>query len=100
MSDLVLCPTCGRRGSERWGNTGIEAESVRGVVGISGYLSTYACPDPFHDLADRAGELMEYYRLRERLDDLLPYTDEYGKTEIKLMMLRRALLDSMEAPRD
>lgn len=42
--------------------------------------------------------LREYYGLRERLDELLPYTDEYGKAEIKLMKIRRDIATLRASP--
>ncbi len=38
--------------------------------------------------------LREYYELREKLDDLLPYTDDYGRAEVHLLKVQAALLES------
>lgn len=42
-------------------------------------------------------ELRKYYDLREKLDKLLPYTDEYGRTELKLMDVQTALAEAPKA---
>jgi len=60
-----LCPTCGRRPSERIGVT-------TDMVNECGYeiearYPTHACPDPIHDFADT--HAAEVARLRGALED-------------------------------
>ena len=57
------CPTCGRRPSER----NAYAPQVPGP----GTAAPYSCPDPIHDLADAAPEMLALLRSlewRDRVD--------------------------------
>lgn len=60
MSEIKLCPTCGRRPSERFGEDFAkceypgDGETYGPMVEYvpTGYV-TACCPDPIHDLADQ-----------------------------------------------
>jgi len=61
-----LCPTCGRRPSERFGAQSI----VDPRSNLRVFVATDACPDPTHDLADAAVELAEVLSKCKRQLDL------------------------------
>ncbi len=51
---MTLCPTCGRRASERLGYQQLVGEDTGLILGCK----LFECHDPIHDLADAAPEML------------------------------------------
>ncbi len=63
-NDRRICPTCKRRGSER--NIDPNADSNMTP------FSALRCPDPYHDVADAASEMLDVLEEFGKLSTLAP----------------------------
>lgn len=95
MAELVKCPTCGRRPSERHGPKPIPRE-FQGTVLLAGY--TWGCQDPLHDLADRAPSLRRD-ALEEALTAVLSEsTWELGLQKIRALLAKETTINNQKEP--
>lgn len=96
---VQLCPTCGRRPSERIGTKAMDTVHGEDVLaGISFYTAcTYPCSDPIHDFADT--HAAEVARLTAERDKWKALADE-GRAAGREEALQIVLREDAEEPFD